>query len=241
VVTIIVPVVLVPLMGQVGSSAARLLLFTGYAFWGVGFLLFLLVMGLLHDRLVAQSLPPAAMAPSLWIVLGPLGVGAAALLDLARLAPAVLGSKAAVIGTLTLVGASALWGFGAWSLLVALVLLGRYLRRGGVPYGVSWWAFIFPLGALTLATSSLANAWKLPIVSDIALGLLVGLVVLWLIVTAGTAGSMATGTAWNRPAAPASTPPASTSPATTMQPTIAIQAAGPTLLLPPRSEGEDIP
>jgi tellurite resistance protein TehA-like permease len=107
VVTIIVPVVLVPLLSQVGPSAARLLLFTGYAFWGVGFLLFLLVMGLLHDRLVTQSLPPAAMAPSLWIVLGPLGVGAAALLDLAHVAPSVLGPNAAVIGTLTLVGASA--------------------------------------------------------------------------------------------------------------------------------------
>jgi len=212
VVTIIVPVVLVPLLSQVGSSAARLLLFTGYAFWGVGFLLFLLVMGLLHDRLITQPLPPAAMAPSLWIVLGPLGVGAAALLDLAHAAPSVLGPHAAVIGTLTLVGASALWGFGAWSLLIALALLGRYLHGGGVPYGVGWWAFTFPLGALTLATASLANAWKLPIVSDIALGLLVGLVVLWVIVTAGTIGSVATGSAWVRPSAPAPTSPDTTAP-----------------------------
>jgi tellurite resistance protein TehA-like permease len=110
VVTIIVPVVLVPLVSQVGPSAARLLLFTGYAFWGVGFLLFLLVMGLLHDRLVTRALPAAAMAPSLWIVLGPLGVGAAGLLDLGRAAPTVLGPGAAVIGTLSLVGASALVG-----------------------------------------------------------------------------------------------------------------------------------
>jgi tellurite resistance protein TehA-like permease len=129
VVTIIVPVVLVPLLSQVGPSAARLLLFTGYAFWGVGFLLFLLVMGLLHDRLVTRALPAAAMAPSLWIVLGPLGVGAAGLLDLGRAAPTVLGPGAAVIGTLSLVGASALWGFGAWSLLVAMSLLGLWVPR----------------------------------------------------------------------------------------------------------------
>jgi tellurite resistance protein TehA-like permease len=152
------------------------------------------------------------MAPSLWIVLGPLGVGAAALLDLAHVAPLVLGPNAAVIGTLSLVGASALWGFWAWSLLVALALLGRYLGHGGVPYGVGWWAFTFPLGALTLAAASLANAWTLPIVSDIALGLLVGLVVLWLIVTAGTIGSVATGGAWVRPSAPAPTSPGTTAP-----------------------------
>lgn len=189
-------------------------------------------MGLLHDRLVTQALPPAAMAPSLWIVLGPLGVGAAALLDLAHVAPAVLGAKAAVIGTLTLVGASTLWGFGAWSLLVALVLLGRYLRRGGVPYGVGWWAFTFPLGALTLATSSLADAWKLPIVSDIALGLLVGLVVLWLIVTAGTAGSVATGHAWARPTAPS---PVSSG--TAAQPTVTAEAAPAAVISPSASKG----
>jgi len=153
------------------------------------------------------TLPPTAMAPPLWIVLGPLGVGAAALLDLARAAPMVLGPNAAVIRTLTLVGASALWGFGAWSLLVALVLLGRYLRRGGVPYGVGWWAFTFPLGALKLATSSLANAWKLSIVSGIALGMLVGLVVLWLIVAARSIGFVTTRGTWVRLSAPVPTSP----------------------------------
>jgi C4-dicarboxylate transporter/malic acid transport protein len=198
VVTIIVPVVLVPLLPQVGSPAARLLLFTGYAFWGVGFLLFLLVLSMLHDRMITHALPPAAMAPSLWIVLGPAGVGAAALVDLAHAAPLALGAKAAPIGPLSLVGAGALWGFGAWSLLVALALLGRYLRQGRVPYGLGWWGFTFPLGALTLATSSLADAWALPILGDIALGLLTLLVVLWLGVTAATLRSVANGTAWER-------------------------------------------
>ena len=190
VVTIIVPVVLVPLLHQVGPSAARLLVFTGYAFWGVGFLLFLLVLSMLHDRMIVHALPLAAMAPSLWIVLGPAGVGAAALVDLAHAAPLALGPTAAPIGPVSLVGAGALWGFGAWSLLVALALLGRYLHAGRVPYGIGWWGFTFPLGALTLATSSLADAWSLAILGDIALGLLAFLVVVWLVVTAATLRSV---------------------------------------------------
>jgi len=198
VVTIIVPVVLVPLFPEVGPSGARLLLFTGYAFWGVGFLLFLLVLSMLHDRMITHALPPVAMAPSLWIVLGPAGVGAAALVDLARSAPLALGPKAAAIGPISLVGASALWGFGAWSLLVALALLTRYLHYGRVPYGIGWWGFTFPLGALTLATSSLADAWSLPILGEIALGLLALLAVLWLGVTAATLRSVVNGTAWVR-------------------------------------------
>jgi len=202
VVTIIVPVVLVPLLGQVGRPSARLLLFTGYAFWGVGFFLFLLVMGLLHDRLVTRPLPPAEMAPSLWIVLGPVGVGASALLRLAHAAPTVLGPKAAVIGTMTLVGAAVLWGFGAWWLLVAVALHGRYLRRGGVPFGIGWWALTFPLGALTLATVSLASAWSLPALGDAGLGLLAGLVVIWSIVAYRTVHALVDGTAWVRPGPP---------------------------------------
>ncbi|MGC8472545.1 MAG: hypothetical protein ACP5PM_09685 [Acidimicrobiales bacterium] len=190
VVTIIVPVVLVPLLHQVGPSAARLLVFTGYAFWGVGFLLFVLVLSMLHDRMIVHALPPAAMAPSLWIVLGPAGVGAAALVDLAHAAPLALGSTAAPIGPVSLVGAGVLWGFGAWSLLVALALLGRYLHAGRVPYGIGWWGFTFPLGALTLATSSLAEAWSLGVLGDIALGLFALLVVVWLVVTAAALRSL---------------------------------------------------
>lgn len=206
VVTIVVPVVLVGLLRQVAPATARLLVFTGYAFWGVGFLLFVLVLGLLHDRLVTLPLPPAEMAPSLWIVLGPLGVGAAALLDLAHASTATLGAAGSAIAGVTLVGSDVLWGFGSWSLLVAFALLGRYLGRGGVPYGLGWWAFTFPLGALTLATVSLATAWTLPVVGDIGLGLLAGLVVLWIIVTAGTVRAVARGTARARPAPPGARP-----------------------------------
>ncbi|MHB1594072.1 MAG: SLAC1 family transporter [Streptosporangiaceae bacterium] len=186
VVTIIVPVVLVPLLHQVGPSAARLLLFTGYAFWGTGFLLFVLVLSMLHDRMIVHALPPAAMAPSLWIVLGPAGVGAAALVDLAHAAPLALGTMAASIGPVSLVAACILWGFGAWSLLVALALMGRYLHAGRLPFGIGWWGFTFPIGALTLAAASLADAWSLAVLGDIALGLFAFLVVVWLVVTAAT-------------------------------------------------------
>ncbi len=207
VVTIIVPVVLLTLLGDVAHLTARLLLFAAYAFWGIGFLLFLLVMGLLHDRLVTQALPPAEMAPSLWIVLGPVGVGTSALIGLGHATPEILGPSAAVMGIVSLLGASILWGFGAWWLLVALMLLGRYIRRGGVPYGIGWWAFTFPLGALTLATVALGRAWSLAALADISLAMFVLLVLLWLIVTVRTLDSLAKGTLWVRtlPASPPKT------------------------------------
>jgi len=63
VVTIIIPMVLVPLLPHTDPGTAQLLLFIGYAFFGMGFLLFLFVMGMLHDRLVPHPLPPAQLAP----------------------------------------------------------------------------------------------------------------------------------------------------------------------------------
>lgn len=121
--------------------------------------------------------------------------------------------------------------------LWCLVATGRaraptLLASRRVPYGVGWWAFTFPLGALTLATSSLADAWKLPFVSDIALGLPMGLVALWLVVTAGTIGSVATGQAWARPPA---VPPVPAG--TTAQPMTAAEAGPPADVSPPATKG----
>jgi tellurite resistance protein TehA-like permease len=66
VVTIIAPMVLAPLIPHVAAADVPVLVFAGYALWGMGFLLFLLVASLLYDRLV---LPPAARGPTRSVVL----------------------------------------------------------------------------------------------------------------------------------------------------------------------------
>ncbi len=81
---------------------------------GMGFFLFVLVASLLFDRLVFHPLPPAPMAPSVWIGLGPLGVGGLALVVLAQTAAPMWGDAAAVVTMLSLIVATALWGFGLW-------------------------------------------------------------------------------------------------------------------------------
>ena len=163
VVNIVVPMVLVPLVPGASPATARLLLMASYAFWGMGFLLFLLVATTLHYRLVASPLPHAGLAPSLWIGLGPIGVGAITLLKMAAAASAALGPQASAIASLSRIGATALWGFGVWWLAAAILLLAGYLRRGPLPYGLGWWAFTFPLGAFTVATLTLGARPSKPI------------------------------------------------------------------------------
>lgn len=198
VVTIIIPVALAALVPHVGARDARLLLVLGYATFGMGFVLFLLTMGLLFARLVLHPLPPAALAPTVWIALGPVGVGALAALALARAMPAAVPGAAAAVATPSLLFASALWGFGVWWLAVAVALLVRYLRAGGFAFHLGWWAFTFPLGAFTVATLSIARGWQAPALEAVGAALYVGLVVVWALVSVRTIRGLVSGRIWQR-------------------------------------------
>lgn len=198
VVAIIAPMVLGPLAPYVGPADLPLLVFAGYALWGMGFFLFVLVASLLFDRLVFHPLPLAPLAPSVWIGLGPLGVGGLALLALARVGAPLWGDAAPVVGTLSSIAATAAWGFGLWWLAAAAVLLVAYLRRGPLPYGLGWWAFTFPLGAFTASTLALARASEAAAVEALAVILFLALVVAWAIVSAGTLRAVRSGVAWRR-------------------------------------------
>ena len=196
VVTIVVPMALVPLVAGSSPSTARLLVMASYASWGMGFVLFVLVLSMLHQRLVLSPLPPAGLAPALWIGLGPIGVGTLTLLKTVPAAVSVLGPAAKVVGPLSLLAGTALWGFGAWWLGAATVLLVRYLRRGPLPFGLGWWGFTFPLGAFTAATLALAQGWGSSALKDLGAALFVVLVGFWLVVAGRTAWAVRTGEVW---------------------------------------------
>jgi C4-dicarboxylate transporter/malic acid transport protein len=198
VVMIIVPVVLAALAPRVQAADLGLLLAAGYASWGMGLLLFVLVASLVYDRLVFHPLPAAPLAPSLWIGLGPIGVGGLALLRLAQVGAPVWAGAAPAIQMASLIGATALWGFGIWWLAAAAVLLGAYLRRGPLPYGLGWWAFTFPLGAFTAVTIALARGWHAGALETLGAILFLGLVAFWLVVAVGTLGAVRSGSAWRR-------------------------------------------
>ena len=128
---IVIPLPLLALLPHVSASSAKLLLLAGYAGLGTGLLLFLLVAAVLFGRLVHHALPPAALAPSLWIGLGPIGVGSLALLRLGAAGAPYWGPAAPAVVALSDIGAAVLWGFGLWWLATAAALLVRGPRSGG--------------------------------------------------------------------------------------------------------------
>jgi len=198
VVNIVAPLALAPLVSHVGSGDATTLVVAGYAFLGMGLLLFVLVASLIYDRMVFHPLPAAPLAPSLWIGLGPVGVAVLGLLRLAQVGAPIWGSSAAAVSTMSSIGATILWGFGLWWLAAAILLLAGYLRAGRLPYSVGWWAFTFPLGAYAAATLALARAWQSGVMEDLAVVLFVLLVIFWIAVSAGTLRAIRSGTAWAR-------------------------------------------
>ncbi len=198
VVAIIAPLVLVPLAPFVSPADLPLLLFAGYAMWGMGFILFVLVASLLFDRLVFHPLPAAPLAPSLWIGLGPIGVGSLALLRLAQAGSPVWGDAAPAVGTMSSIAAAILWGFGLWWLAAVAVVLVAYLRRGVLPYGLGWWAFTFPLGAFTASTLALGRGWHSGWLEGFAAVLFLALLAVWVVVSSATLRAMRSGAAFAR-------------------------------------------
>jgi C4-dicarboxylate transporter/malic acid transport protein len=193
VVNIVVPLALVPLVPGSSPGTARTLLFLSYGFWGMGFVLYLIIVAMLYQRLVLHPLPHAGLAPSLWIGLGPIGVGALALLKMAAVGGSVFGAQGATVALASKLVATSLWGFGAWWLLAAAALLVHYLRAGSLPYGVGWWGFTFPLGAYTVATLALAQAWNLSSLQWVGAALFVVLSLFWIVVVARTLKALGTG------------------------------------------------
>lgn len=74
----------------------------------------------------------------------------------------------------------------------------RYLRTGSVPFHLGWWGLVFPLGAFTVATLTLARAWSMPAVDAFGALLYLGLLTAWAVAATRTIASMRSGQIWRR-------------------------------------------
>ncbi|HWP62055.1 MAG TPA: C4-dicarboxylate ABC transporter [Candidatus Binatia bacterium] len=183
---IVVPAAAAPLVSTWGSDdACRLACLTAFAFFGIGFLLFVVVGVLLVGRLIEHPLPAAHLAPTLWIGLGPVGVGSLALARLGTTATPVFGPAPDEAQVLLRLAAVAVWGFGLWWIAVAVALTIRYAREP-FPFAMSWWAFTFPLGAYTVATFVLGDAYRAPVLTGFGFVLWAVLTAIWVIVALRT-------------------------------------------------------
>jgi tellurite resistance protein TehA-like permease len=101
-------------------------------------------------RMALHSLPPATMAATSWLALGPIGTGALGLLVLGAASPQIfvangLGAYASAVEGIGLIGALLTWGYGGWWFAMAALITWKYLREG-LPFNMGWWGYTFPIG-----------------------------------------------------------------------------------------------
>ena len=188
VVTIIIPLALVPLALQLPDVAADLLALA-WAFLGMGAVLYFVVTAVLFLRTVSHPLPPDALAPTLFIGMGPAGLMG---LDMIRLAQA--SGNTQLVDTMVPL-ATMMWGFGFWWMVAALLVIRR--GYGTLPFSLSWWGFVFPFGAWTVATTLLAQTWNAGLFDILAWAATLILCAMWLLTAIRTLAGIRRGTIWS--------------------------------------------
>ncbi|WP_329131259.1 TDT family transporter [Streptomyces sp. NBC_01476] len=175
------------LIPHLPPGQGRLTLLLGcYAMFGISLFASLVIITQIWTRLVHHKTGPAAMVPTLWIVLGPLGqsVTAANLLGgVAHLAlPRPYAGAAVAFGFLYGVPT---WGFAMMWLALAASITARTTRRH-LPFSLTWWSFTFPVGTCVTGTSALAVHLGSTPLKAAAAALYTLLVVAWLTVAVRT-------------------------------------------------------
>jgi tellurite resistance protein TehA-like permease len=161
------------------------------------------ILTILFLRMALHKLPPAGMAATAFLALGPIGTGALGLILFAMNGRSVLeanglGALAGAISGASLFGAVLLWAYGLWWLGMALALTLRYLRHG-LPFNLGWWAYTFPVGVYALATLRLSTVVPVGALTLFGNALVVVLAAIWLPVAARTVYGAVEGTLFSDP------------------------------------------
>ncbi len=140
-----------------------------YYCWGSGFFLYLALLAIVIYRFILHHPLPSELSPTIWINLGPIGAGIIALINLVNNSPFISVKEPFYIFSLLF------WGFGVWWALMAIIMTIHYVKKLKLPYGMPWWAFIFPLGAYVASSHMVYNIFQYIIIDYI------GFVLYWLL------------------------------------------------------------
>ncbi len=172
-----------------GTTWGVLNLMTSLIFTGFGSILFILVMSLVFIRYIFHPMPPAHLAPTLWVGIAPTSILTIIALKFTKPLALFFEATPEIEETLNFLSKPLgvmFWGFALfWFLLAVVITLGVH-QKSSVPFALSWWAFVFPVGAFTVATGVLFQAIPLAFFQWIGLSALSFLLILWLVVAANT-------------------------------------------------------
>ncbi|KAI9832804.1 MAG: hypothetical protein M1819_004024 [Sarea resinae] len=167
-------------------------LIISYVLWGTGVPLAMVILSLYFLRLTVHHLPPREAIVSVFLPLGPLGQGGFAIMQLGTVAMKTFPNTGTLSEQTTHAGeilyvvgwlvALIMWGFGLVWLFFALASI----SRGRFPFNMGWWGFTFPLGVFTTSTTMLGKEMPSKFFDVLGTIFSVAVVLLWIMVAAGT-------------------------------------------------------
>lgn len=178
------------LIDHVSGDAKRTLALACYAMFGATAMASLAVIASVWNRLAHHQHRNAATAPSLFIVLGPLGQSVTAAGLLADHAPDSMGvSHGGMIAFSVLYGVPTM-GFALVWLMITLAIVIDAARKG-LPFNLGWWAFTFPIGTCVTGATVLAAHTGSLAFRALAVTLFALLLAGWSLAAGGTARMLA--------------------------------------------------
>ncbi len=168
------------------GQARETLLWSCYAMFGLSLIASLIVITLIWSRLTQHKVGSAAMVPTLWIVLGPLGQSITAANLLGGNAHLAVGPDLAdALLTFGLIFGIPVLGFTLlWTALAVMMTIRT--AREKLPFSLTWWSFTFPVGTCVTGLSGLALHTGLIAFQVLASLYYAGLVAAWAIVATRT-------------------------------------------------------
>jgi tellurite resistance protein TehA-like permease len=128
--------------------------------WGVGIVLYLVLVVIIVLRLMVVEVTPGEMGPAYWITMGATAISVRAAAGLLTLPGSTGGFPMKELRPFVLGASVVLWSFGSWwiPLLVLFGLWRHLLRHFPVTYEPRLWSMVFPLGMYTVASYTLGRA-----------------------------------------------------------------------------------
>ncbi|MFE9422533.1 TDT family transporter [Kitasatospora sp. NPDC006697] len=169
------------------------LFYACYGLFGASLLATLVVLPVVFAGLVHSKLPAVLLTPSLFLVLGPLGQSTTAVGNLSDAARATAPALAPAAFGLAVLYGVAMTGFALLWLLIAGAANLRALVRHRMPFGLTWWAFTFPVGTCVTGTAGLARHTGFAGFGWLAVGLYLLLLAAWAVAGVRTVSALAGG------------------------------------------------
>ena len=175
-----------------GASAAQVPVLEAIAvcLWGLGVMLYLVLIVIIFMRLILIEVTASQMAPAYWIAMGATAISvraAAGIVGLSTAHSTLLTEMRPILVGLSLI----LWSFGTWwiPLLVIFGIWRHVAEHYSSLYDSRLWSAVFPLGMYTVASYTLGKAAKIGFLVSIAkvwvyVGLTAWIIVMLLMVIA---------------------------------------------------------